>query len=274
MHVITCGNTELVDPSILASQRFADLIARLRLDYKTILIDSPPLAYLPDARLLFRRANGVILVCRAGQTTLDEIAEAARVVEEDGSLVIGTVLNDWNPNAANPGYYRAYSAYQETEAQLNREVAGQTLARYCNVTDQRTRTALQLCADLVSITAVWYLHTGSSGAALLSLTGRTIPSRAYSVALRDRRLVATVRAVGRRSTDGGTRGPMGSLPERGTCGVALASAVVVASFFALNPVNPPSRMLAISFTILASALFAISRLALPLVPVGSVVNGV
>ena len=107
-----------MDPSILAGQRFADLIARLRLDYKTILIDSPPMAYLPDARLLFRRANGVVLVCRAGQTTLDEIAEAARVVEEDGSLVIGTVLNDWNPHAANPGYYRAYSDYQETQAQL------------------------------------------------------------------------------------------------------------------------------------------------------------
>jgi len=112
VRVITAGDVSKIDPHVaLASDRFATLVSRLRLDYRTILIDSPPIGLLPDARLIARRANAVVLVCRAGQTTLEQIAGISRVLKEDGTRVFGTILNEWNPTTANPAYYRAYTSY-------------------------------------------------------------------------------------------------------------------------------------------------------------------
>ena len=73
-------------------------IARARFD--TILIDAPPVLQIPDARLLSRLADGVILVVRSGQTTRGMAQEARQRLIEDGSNVLGTLLNCWRPKDA------------------------------------------------------------------------------------------------------------------------------------------------------------------------------
>ena len=60
-----------------------------------VIIDTPPMQEMPDARVLGRLADGVILVTRAGHTTRDAAIAANERFCEDRTRVLGTVLNDW-----------------------------------------------------------------------------------------------------------------------------------------------------------------------------------
>ena len=92
--------------SLLHSGRIRELIDRFRRDFDTILIDTPPLQYLSDARVLGRLADGAILVVRAGMTTRDSALAAKKRLVEDGINIIGTVLNRWHvKNKAQDAYY-------------------------------------------------------------------------------------------------------------------------------------------------------------------------
>jgi succinoglycan biosynthesis transport protein ExoP len=78
-----------------------------------IMIDAPPMIHLADARLLGRNADGVVLVVRAGQTTADSALFASQRFAEDGTRVLGTVLNSWNPKSSNRYGYGSYADYKE-----------------------------------------------------------------------------------------------------------------------------------------------------------------
>jgi len=92
---------------LLYSHRMAELIERLRSEFETIVIDTPPVLSVADARILSRLADAVVLVVRAGQTTRESAAMAMHVFEADGVAVLGTVLNDWNPRKMSHPYGRS-----------------------------------------------------------------------------------------------------------------------------------------------------------------------
>jgi capsular exopolysaccharide synthesis family protein len=97
----------------LYSPRLPEVIGRLREHYDMILIDSPPVLHLADARIVAKLVDGVILVIRAGKTDREVAVEAYRRICEDGFSLIGTVLNDWNPAGARQHYY--YYSYSQTD---------------------------------------------------------------------------------------------------------------------------------------------------------------
>ena len=79
-----------------------------------IMIDAPPMIHLADARVLGRIADGVILVVRAGQTTTESALFARQRFAEDGTRILGTVLNSWDPKASphyGSGSYEHYKEY-------------------------------------------------------------------------------------------------------------------------------------------------------------------
>jgi len=96
---------------LLHTDRIVQLLAQLRHDYDVVLIDSPPVLPLSDARVLGRLADGVVLVCRAGRTQVDELLSAAHRLSDDGTTILGTVLNDWNPKSVSSAYYGGYEDY-------------------------------------------------------------------------------------------------------------------------------------------------------------------
>ena len=98
---------------LLNSQRMPDLLAALAKDFDVVLIDTPPALHMVDTRIMARECDGVILVVRAGITTLDEAANARDLFDRDGVHLVGTILNDFNPHAQGHGkYYKAYEQYQ------------------------------------------------------------------------------------------------------------------------------------------------------------------
>lgn len=96
---------------LLYSTRMTDLVNRLRQDFDAVLIDTPPVLAVADARVLSRLVDVIVLVVRAGLTTRESAAAAVKVLEADGVPVLGTVLNDWTPNRADDDYGSGYGYY-------------------------------------------------------------------------------------------------------------------------------------------------------------------
>jgi capsular exopolysaccharide synthesis family protein len=95
--------------TLLHSANLAELIKRLKSEFHVVVIDSPPMMNLSDARVLGWLSDGVLMVLRAGKTTHEEAIFTQTCLREDGIELLGTVLNDWNPRRK-PGY-ASYGAY-------------------------------------------------------------------------------------------------------------------------------------------------------------------
>jgi Mrp family chromosome partitioning ATPase len=77
--------------------KLPELLAQFRSEFDTVIIDGPPMLLMPDARVVGRIADAVILVMRIGHTTRDAARAARQPFEEDRTKVLGTILNEWSP---------------------------------------------------------------------------------------------------------------------------------------------------------------------------------
>lgn len=99
------------EPDLLYKQSLPDLVRQLRSKFEIILIDAPPILELTDARVLGRQADAVILVLRAQKTTRDDAILARQRLNDDGTKVLGTILNDWNFETGSNSYHKRYYHY-------------------------------------------------------------------------------------------------------------------------------------------------------------------
>jgi capsular exopolysaccharide synthesis family protein len=86
---------------LLYSPRASAYLSRMLEEFHTIIIDSPPMMNIPDARVLGRLADGVILVVRSAGTMRYAAVAAKQRLTEDGTRVLGTILNQWDPRKTN-----------------------------------------------------------------------------------------------------------------------------------------------------------------------------
>ena len=100
----------------LYSEKVNKLLRRLRRDFDIVLIDTPAMLHLSDARMLARSADGVILVVRAGRTARQAILTSMQTLTADGTPVLGSILNDWQPRRGSVGYYDPKSFYRYYKA--------------------------------------------------------------------------------------------------------------------------------------------------------------
>jgi capsular exopolysaccharide synthesis family protein len=111
LFVLPAGPGNRSISNLLHSPRTGELLEHVREEFDAVLIDTPPMMQMADARVLGKMADAVILVVRSGQTTRDAAKAAAARFDEDGVFVLGTILNDWSPNLGGYGYYDHYQAY-------------------------------------------------------------------------------------------------------------------------------------------------------------------
>lgn len=112
LFVLPAGEGDEDSVELLNSQRMPELLAALAKQFDVVLIDSPPALHMVDTRIMARECDGVILVVRAGITTLDEAANTRDLFDRDGVHLVGTILNDFDPHAQGLGhYYKAYEQY-------------------------------------------------------------------------------------------------------------------------------------------------------------------
>jgi polysaccharide biosynthesis transport protein len=100
---------------VFNSPKVPVLLAWLRRQFDMIVIDTPPVLRFPEARLMGRLSDGIVLVLRSDYTDRMEALASQEKLWEDGIPILGTVLNDWNPNNdrqyKNRQYYGGYLSY-------------------------------------------------------------------------------------------------------------------------------------------------------------------
>jgi capsular exopolysaccharide synthesis family protein len=112
LHVLPAGSAPASISNLLYSPRMLELLQRMRREFDMVLIDTPPMLQMPDARVLGRLVDGVILVVRSARTTKETAAAASQRLADDGTRVLGTVLNEWDPRkTSSAGYGYGHGAY-------------------------------------------------------------------------------------------------------------------------------------------------------------------
>jgi receptor protein-tyrosine kinase len=105
LSILTSGPATNSISNLLYSHRMLELLQRLRSEFDIVLIDTPPMLDISDARILGRLADAAILVFRAGVTSREAAMAAKRRLIDDGNPVLGTILNAWDvKNMGGYGY--------------------------------------------------------------------------------------------------------------------------------------------------------------------------
>lgn len=104
LSVLTSGPAMNNASDLLHSPHVQQLIVAARQQWDMIVIDTPPVLPVADARILGRSADGVVMVVRSRKTSRDLLRTACDRLAEDGTNLLGIVLNDWQPTA-NRSYY-------------------------------------------------------------------------------------------------------------------------------------------------------------------------
>jgi protein-tyrosine kinase len=97
---------------LLSSERFGEMLARLREYFDFILLDSPPVMPFADSRLLANHADAVILVIRAGMAPYETVEKAIDALPRD--RILGVVLNGAE-HLKEAGYYDYYYKHARRE---------------------------------------------------------------------------------------------------------------------------------------------------------------
>ena len=95
----------------LTSERMLKLLREARGAFDWVIIDTPPVALLPDANLLTSMADGALLVIKASSTPHHLVKRAADALGRDRML--GVVLNrsTMSTHGGSYGYYSNYYYY-------------------------------------------------------------------------------------------------------------------------------------------------------------------
>lgn len=78
---------------LLASEHLKQLVAKARLHFDIIIIDSPPVLAVSDALWLAPSADGIVIVTRYRWTKRDALARAIAELEPARTRILGVVLN-------------------------------------------------------------------------------------------------------------------------------------------------------------------------------------
>ncbi len=107
LDILPCGPIPANPSEILNSRAFADLLQKLGQRYDHIVIDSPPVLPVTDARILGATCDVTLLVLRANRSTRRMSEYAAEAMLGVGARVLGVVVNDV-PRSKRSGFYGGY----------------------------------------------------------------------------------------------------------------------------------------------------------------------
>ena len=112
LDVLTCGPI-LANPSeMLNSEAFAAVLEEVTGRYDRVLLDSPPVTAVSDARILAAMSDVTLVVVRADKTRRLATEQTRGALASVGARVLGTVVNDVRRGADRYGQYAGYGEYR------------------------------------------------------------------------------------------------------------------------------------------------------------------
>lgn len=97
LYVVSAGASRLPRQGDLGSAQAKSLLLHLQSNYTYFVVDAPAILEYAETRLLLQYVDVAVLVLRADSTTRQRAAAAARLIEEAGVPLLGTVLNRFRP---------------------------------------------------------------------------------------------------------------------------------------------------------------------------------
>ncbi len=103
LHLLPGGAARDDVAELLSGPRFGAVLSEVRRMFDYIIIDAPPLGIFTDANVLINRADGALLVVRAGKT---RYADVERLLEQlPRERMLGVVLNRTEEQLNESDYY-------------------------------------------------------------------------------------------------------------------------------------------------------------------------
>lgn len=96
--VILSGGIPKEPSEILASKKFKEVIDNLKLRYKYIILDTPPVLPVTDACIISRDVDSIIVAVRAEKTTVSMAKESITRLQKVNINVTGLVMTQAEPN--------------------------------------------------------------------------------------------------------------------------------------------------------------------------------
>ncbi len=93
LYLITAGRKPSNPSRFLSSERFRNLLTELAADFDYIVLDTPPVLFVPDTQIVSPHVDGVVLVIKNGKTARESLKEAHETLLRANANVIGAVLN-------------------------------------------------------------------------------------------------------------------------------------------------------------------------------------
>jgi len=110
LYVLLCGPLPVNPAELLSSERMRALLQEARKEYDFIILDSPPLLNVADARILASVADATILVIKGGDTPRQVVQYAESQARAAGANLMGVVVNNLRSNGDSYYAYNYYSA--------------------------------------------------------------------------------------------------------------------------------------------------------------------
>ncbi len=115
LFVVPAGCIPPNPTEVLNSQKMADFIARLETEFDFVLVDSPPLLSVTDAKILSHIVEHLLLISRFGHTEKRYISEAATALQQFKVSIVGVVFNGIEFTHAYGKYKYKYHYYYESQ---------------------------------------------------------------------------------------------------------------------------------------------------------------
>ncbi len=94
LYVLPAGSPPVSPADVLDSKWLTQIWDLLREQFDMVLVNTPPVVAVADAAILAPRADGVILVLKAGATKRSHALQAKERLERVRAHILGTVLLD------------------------------------------------------------------------------------------------------------------------------------------------------------------------------------
>jgi polysaccharide biosynthesis transport protein len=111
LFIVTSGRIPPNPAELIGSQRMKEGLALLAQSFSHVIIDTPPVLSVTDARVMGTMVDGVILVIKGGATPREAVRLTKRLLQEVHARIIGTLLNNVNIRSADYSYYSRYYYY-------------------------------------------------------------------------------------------------------------------------------------------------------------------
>jgi len=111
LFVIPCGAVPPNPAELILSSRFSHMMDAVREYFEYLIVDSPPLAHVSDARVLANKCEASLMVIKAGSTSRHSLLKGVEDLSDSKARLAGAVLNEYDVRSGSGKYEYYYSGY-------------------------------------------------------------------------------------------------------------------------------------------------------------------